>query len=272
MDTERWRAAIGPRADDYLKRFEKIKRAGGGWSPGWNSAACLHSTGWFWYRRMYGWALLNFFGPVLLLVLLGFVNMLLVFVDEWIGPNRNLGTQVAMTAIGYLVAVFVPGYLATVFVLLPVYADSIYFRHLKRKNLTATRPSAWTALGAFGLALVPLLLPLVAIPEYQYRADRERVIEGVLTASALKSPITEFYERHKRLPDPQEAAQFRHSSPMNFTASVGWDAARKAIVATMGERFNGKRFEIAAEERDGALVWTCRTIDLEPKYLPGACR
>ncbi len=261
MEPERWRAAIGPRADSYLKKFEKIERAGGGCVPGWNLAACLHSTGWFWYRRMYGWALLNFFGPVLIPVL---ILMPLSFVSLWMGSDGTI-FDTAVKIIG-------TAYLATVFVLLPVYADSIYFHHLTRTNLAATRPSAWTALGAFGIALVPFVPVLVMVQEYEYRANREKVIEGVLTASALKAPVAEFYEKHKRLPDPQEAAQFRYSSPMKFTASVGWDAARKAIVATVGEHFNGKRFEIAAEAKDGALVWTCRTIDLEPKYLPASCR
>ena len=259
MEPERWRAAIGPRADRYLKRFEKIERAGGGWVPGWNVAACLHSTGWFWYRRMYDWAWVNFFAPVLMLVPL-------VPVSIWMGPEVNLATAAAIIATGYL---------ATVFVLLPMYADSIYFRHLKkreRKDPAALRPSAWTALGAFGIALVPFVPVLVMVQEYEYRANREKVAEGVSIVATLQSPIAAFYETHKRLPDQREAAQFRHSSPMKFTASVGWDAARKAIVATLGEHFNGKRFEIAAQEKDGALVWTCRTIDLEPKYLSGACR
>jgi len=257
MEPERWRAAIGPRADHYLKTFEKIERAGGGWAPGWNLAACLHSTGWFWYRRMFGWAWLNFFAPLLM-------GVPLVLVSLWLGPEST-PTAAAIIATGYL---------ATVFVVLPVYADSIYLRHLKRerKDPVATRPSAWTALGAIVLALVPLVPVLVMVQEYEFRANREKVTEGVSIAAALKSPIAAFYEKHKRLPDAREAAQFRHASSMKFTASVGWDATRKAIVATMGERFNGKRFEITAEERDGALVWTCRTIDLEPEYLSASCR
>ena len=40
----------------------------------------------------------------------------------------------------------------------------------------------------------------------------------------------------------------------------------------MGEREQGKRFEIAAVEKDGALEWVCRTIDFEAKYLPASCR
>jgi len=40
-------------------------------------------------------------------------------------------------------------------------------------------------------------------------------------------------------------------------------------VVTM--RDDGKRFAMQATEKDGALVWTCHTIDLKLKYLPSTC-
>jgi nitrogen regulatory protein PII-like uncharacterized protein len=84
--------------------------------------------------------------------------------------------------------------------------------------------------------------------------------------------VTEFYQTEKRLPGVQEAEQFRHKEPMEHTASVAWDPARRAIVVTMGEPLDGKRFEIAAEEKQGALKWTCRSINLDPQRLPASCR
>jgi len=35
---------------------------------------------------------------------------------------------------------------------------------------------------------------------------------------------------------------------------------------------NGGRFEIAAQEKDGAIAWTCRPIDLALEMLPFSCR
>ena len=34
----------------------------------------------------------------------------------------------------------------------------------------------------------------------------------------------------------------------------------------------GKRFALYAAAKDGNLTWSCRSIDLETKYLPSACR
>ena len=255
--SERWRAAVGANAEHYMKHFERAERSDRGWVSGWNSAACLHSTGWFWYRRMYGWAVLNFFAPVLL-----FIGILVVGTS--LSPGANLDAPAA--AVAWI-------YLAMVFIAVPVFADSLYYRSLKRLGDRARPPSAWTGLGATVVGLVWIaLVILITIPAYGDYTPRAKVSEGASIAGGLKTPIAEFYEQHRRLPGPTEATQFAYREPMKYTASVGWDAARKAIVVTMADRFRGKRFEIAAEEKSGALVWTCRTIDLERKYLPGACR
>jgi hypothetical protein len=49
---ERLRAAIGPRADYYLRRWREMDEKGGKGS--WNWAACLFNTFWFAYRKMWG--------------------------------------------------------------------------------------------------------------------------------------------------------------------------------------------------------------------------
>ena len=256
MDPEALRAAIGRNATHYLAHFERMQRSGRTWLPGWNSAAFLHSTGWFWYRRMYGWALLNLAAPVLLL-------LLLVFVVRWLVPaDEGMDAVAAYAFVAYLVLVFL---------VLPVFADSLYLRGLLRARAPKP-PSAWTALGTLLIVALPGGLAYVAAAaqiEYQQRA---RVTEGVAAAASLKAPIAEFYAERRRLPGPAEAAQFRYAEKLQHTAAVGWDPARRSIVATMGERFGGRSFEFAAQEKDGALEWTCRPIDLEPKLLPLSCR
>lgn len=49
---ERLRAAIGPRADYYLRRWRAMGESGKGYS--WNWAACLLNVFWFAYRKMWG--------------------------------------------------------------------------------------------------------------------------------------------------------------------------------------------------------------------------
>lgn len=49
---ERLRAAIGPRADYYLRQWREMDESGKSYS--WNWAACLLSVFWFAYRKMWG--------------------------------------------------------------------------------------------------------------------------------------------------------------------------------------------------------------------------
>lgn len=52
-DEARLRAAIGPRADYYLRHWAAMRA--GGKAYDWNWAACLINVFWFAYRKMWGW-------------------------------------------------------------------------------------------------------------------------------------------------------------------------------------------------------------------------
>ena len=95
--------------------------------------------------------------------------------------------------------------------------------------------------------------------------------ESVSLAASLKQPFTDFYHERKRLPAPHEAEKFRIDGG-KYTQSVVYDAEKRMIVVTMGDPFKDQRFAMHAEEKSGTISWTCRTIDLDPKYLPAACR
>jgi hypothetical protein len=205
---------------------------------------------------MYAWSLLNLIAPVLALALL-------VFVVQWLVPEGDMGIAVAVTGVIYALVVFL---------LLPLYADSLYLYRLKREGKAPKPPSVFTALGALLLIVVPGYIVYASAQAQLEYAPRERASEGLSRAQALKTSVAEFYANERRLPGPQEAAKFRDTDPMKFARSVGWDAERRAIVAILGERDGGKRFEIAAVEKDGALEWVCRTIDFDAKYLPSSCR
>ena len=253
---EKLRAGLGRNAGHYLRHFERMQSSGRTWVPGWNFAAFLHSTGWFWYRRLYGWALLNLVAPLLLL-------MLLIFVVQWFVPEGSMGFAMAAAGIAYL---------GLSFVLAPLYADSLYLYRRKRGGSAPRPPSLLTAFGALLLIVIPAWMIYVsAQAQYEYHG-REQVAEAARIAGELRVPVAEFHQQHGRLPGPQEAARFQHAEKMRYTASVGWDAGRGAIVATMAERFKDRRFEMAATAKDGKLEWTCRPIDLDPKYLRADCR
>ena len=256
---ERWRAAIGANADRYLQRFRRIREAGG-WAAGWNMAAFLHSTGWFWYRRMYGWAGFNALAPFLVLALLLAIGM--------VAPRSSLDSIAAIAGLLYAVAVFI---------LIPLIADSIYYRQLANRladpRATPRPPSAMTLVGAVGMGVLWLCIVYVGVaPMYADYTPRAKVSEAVLAASATRTEVTDFFKKERRLPGLAEAGRFRAERPSKYVETVAYEPAEKRIVVTLREVQPGKRFAIYAAAQGDTLSWTCRTIDLENKYLPGACR
>jgi Tfp pilus assembly protein PilE len=120
-----------------------------------------------------------------------------------------------------------------------------------------------------------VILVALGIPAYQGFRPRALISEAVIDGSALKFKVAQFYEKHRKLPELAEAAALQlRPSDLKRAQSVVWDAAGRLVVVTVSEPKSqmGKRFALYAEERDGMLVWTCRTIDLDVKYLPGSCR
>ena len=260
MDSESIRAAVGPHADYYLGQFEKFERAGR-WAPTWNWPAFFCSTAWFSYRRMPGYSALNFFLPIVFMFLAGLAS--------------------ARDAFGLVFA----GYLATAYVLIPMYANALLHARLRarvseaaaaeearKKRLlrpTSASQAMLAALLGYGL---PTLLALVAVPMYADYTPRAKISEGISLAGAMKGDINDFYAQNKRLPAAQEAQAF--TVPQGkYTRSVVYDAQKKMITVTMKDpSFEDRRLALYAEEKGGNVVWTCRTIDIEQKYLPGTCR
>jgi type IV pilus assembly protein PilA len=255
---ERWRAAIGANADRYLQRFRRIRDAGG-WAPGWNMAAFLHSTGWFWYRRMYGWAGFNVLAPFLVLALLLAIGLAV--------PRSNLDLLATIVGLSYVIAVFV---------LIPLIADSIYYRRLGARladpRAAPRPPSALTLVGALGMGILWLCIVYIGVaPMYADYGPRARVSEAVLAASQMRTEVSEFFAKEQRLPRTEEAGRFRAEPTSKYVQSMAYEPAEKRIVVTLREVQPGKRFALYAAAQDGNLNWTCRTIDLDRKYLPSAC-
>jgi type IV pilus assembly protein PilA len=258
-----YQQAIGPRSEYYVRQFEKFERAGDRWVATWNWPAFFFSSAWFAYRRMSARSLLNFLLPVLFILTSYLVSE---------GVSR------------FVVAA---GYFTVAFVFIPMYANLFYYRYLKaqiagvavgaddkaaRKSL---RPPSFgsgveAALTGVFVFVIPWFL-LTAPAMYADYTPRAKISETVSLAASLKQPIAAFYEEHKRLPAPHEAEKFRVNAG-KYAQSVAYDAGKRMILVTLGDRFKDQRFAIHAEEKDGTIAWTCRTIDVDPKYLPAACR
>ena len=210
-----FRQAIGPRAEYYLEQFAKFERAGGRWVVTWNWPAFFFSCAWFAYRRMGGRSLLNFFLPILFIVM----------------SHVLVGSDLQLLVMA--------GYLALAFVVIPMYANTLYYRNLKaliarvaasaddskaRKLLRP--PSFVTVIEACLSAVLVFLVPwffLVAPAWYADYTPRAKVADGVAIAASLGRSIKEFYEDNKRLPANHEAEKFRVDGG-KYTQSVIYDA------------------------------------------------
>lgn len=120
-----------------------------------------------------------------------------------------------------------------------------------------------------------VILLLFLIPAYQGTRSKTLIAETFKEGFDLKTRLEEFYDKQHKLPLDAEAKVFQMGpSDLNRAQSVVWDPVGRRIIIAVDkpQSESGKRFTLHAEERDGTLTWTCRTIDLEVKYLPASCR
>ena len=131
----------------------------------------------------------------------------------------------------------------------------------------------WLGRAAIGIAVLVMALFVVRGSCSGYDS-RRHVNEAMGEAAPLKARIEEFHREHRRLPQTGEAAALRlQEASLSSARRIEWSGANRMLVITMGrEPYANKRFGWAARERDGALEWTCRPIDIDAKHLPADCR
>ena len=121
------------------------------------------------------------------------------------------------------------------------------------------------------------ILAAIAIPAYQDYIARSQVSEGVATASAIKTSITEFYQSQAAYP---AANVFDTADGGRYTASATHDA-NGVITVTMraaaptSAAIQGDTFTLSPTLNaggDNIVNWTCAVDTLAAKYLPSGCQ
>jgi Tfp pilus assembly major pilin PilA len=121
--------------------------------------------------------------------------------------------------------------------------------------------------------ILVIVAVFVVIPEYQGYRPRSIVADAINDSMPLRARIEEFYRKSQTFPEGAEAAAFRLERDLTESRSVVWSPAERMLVVTMGDNMHrGKRFGWKPVPSSSGLEWKCSTIDLEPKYLPAACR
>ena len=265
-------AYVGPKRAEYYKaRFEKI--AGGSGSIGWHWPAFFFTSAWLLYRKMWLYALMYI---IVIPFALGFVlGMIGVFMNE-------------DTAVGlyYLV------YFLYAFVLMPMFANRLYYGHVKSKvdkisslNLSEGQMAEELARkgGTSWLGFIFLIIPIIgilaaiAIPAYNDYTVRAQVSEGLSLAGGAKAAVTEYYLDNDSLPADNEQAGIAEAGAINgyYTRSV--TVIDGDIVVEFGGSnasyiIQGKTLLLRPETQGGQVTWNCSSIDVPRAHLPAACR
>jgi type IV pilus assembly protein PilA len=118
------------------------------------------------------------------------------------------------------------------------------------------------------------ILAAVAIPAYQDYVARSQVAEGMATAGAVKTGITEFYTAQGAYPP---ANQFDVTEGGRYTATAVHDDAGIITVtlrnaAPVNTSVRGFQFTLRPTLTNNQITnWTCETGG-DAKYLPAGCQ
>jgi Tfp pilus assembly major pilin PilA len=190
-DDEYLETAIGhSNLDYYLQRFEKFSSGRG--LASWNWPAFFVPLVWMLYRKMWVYALVNFFAVPIAV----FAIFFLLFVA--LPPT-------AAAVVGWTIQ------LAIAFVLIPMYANALYYRTVRNRiadakayrgdrekqlrMLASTGGTSNAALIVVVIMIVPTIgiLAAIAIPAYQDYTTRAQVSEGLSLAAAAKAGVAEAF-------------------------------------------------------------------------------
>ncbi|MEJ2128762.1 MAG: pilin [Woeseiaceae bacterium] len=270
-------AYIGPKNTDYYARkFEKFQSGGG--SISWNWPAFFISSVWLLYRKMW---LLAFLYWIVLPFSLSFLS---TFVTLMVDASPIAG-ELAYYGLYFLIA----------FILLPMFANRLYFAHAKRKadkvaGIISSEEQQAIELARIGgtsnvaLVVAPLfiimligILAAIAIPAYQDYTIRAQVSEGLNLAGGAKAAVTEYYQDTGSLPADNMAAGLADPQQIsgNYVASIFVDDG--VIVVTYGGQahtiLSGNSIVLSPDTTNaGVITWDCGSATIQPKHLPAACR
>lgn len=188
-------AFVGPKyAEFYASKFEQFERGG---SASWNWPAFFVASLWLLYRKMWAYALSYWF---LLPIVLAFVAGVI-----------SAGQSDSMSALVAFNAVYYGAWSIISLVLLPMFANRLYFRHAKKKmakialrfpdreqqSLELARAGGTSSVIIIVLPILAIfilgILAAIAIPAYQDYTIRAQVSEGLSLSAAAKAAVAEYY-------------------------------------------------------------------------------
>lgn len=266
---EYYEAALGYKnIDYYLPRFNRFELQSINIS--WNWTAFFISFYWLLYRKMWLYALLYFLFPIPFGILIGIFSL-----------NSDANVVFAYSL------VFV-----VMFILFPMYANTLYYRHVNKKILKIKNRSnnkekqlrilvteggtSWAPL--IILIITPFIvgmLAAIAIPAYQDYTTRARISEGLVLAKDYQHQVDTYFSLNQKLPNSNIEIEMTEEVATSYIASISVIKNGKVVITyANNEQINGKSIVLTPSVNDeNSIVWKCNSADFTKKiFLPPNCR
>ncbi len=259
-DWSKYESVVHQRWQYYAPQFERFAR--GQWLS-WNWAAFVATLAWLRYRKLYAWSWVYFFvsTPFLLAV-----SLMVVRGDDC---ERALDP----TPSSVIVLMVLP-FLFLQWILAPLVANPLYFRHVRTK-IGKTKRTTGTGgyIGALVLQAFVVIGVNVAVIGYAPFVYSSMVSEGILLASATEVPLQNYLNEHRRLPARIDEVTGKVSGKYVDRLVLESDGTIRAIFGNKARKLSGHTVSFVPARKDGRIVdWVCRSSDLPNRCLPISCR
>lgn len=266
--TEYYEAAVGyKKVDYYLNKFKHYDDSGT--SVSWNWSAFFVSFYWLLYRKMWFLALLYFLLPIT------------------VGIMQAILSQISSVAVNLLNLLFLAG----IFVIFPMYANGLYYRHVKRnikkainytsdedKRLRMIAADGGTSAVALIVVIIFLFIPIIGIlaaitiPAYHDYTIRARIIEGLTISTPYQIGVSDYVLKNRKFPQSTIDLGITQDVHSKFVRNIGIENGMIIITFTGTSEIEGKSVVYKPSISNNNVVWECRGVDIQPKYLPSKCR
>ncbi len=274
-DEEYYRAILGAKNQEYylehFSRFDDERKI----SPTWNWSAFLVTFYWLLYRKMWRNAAIYFVLPYILMLLFLVVG------------------AVAGGAVGFVVTLGYFAYLAAVFVVIPMYANGLYYQQCKKtiETVRSTTQGTQRQLGELAgkggtshaayifiliITFVAIIgiLAAIAIPAYQDYMTKARMAQAATVGRAATEYVDNYFSQYRSIPRSLDAANFMSSLPPSVK-EVSVDSQVGTITITMKgpTAIEDKSLKFVPSIEGGDhLNWICMSEQIQDRYLPLDCR
>lgn len=268
------KAVIGPKNKNYyLSHFQRFS-SNNKFSATWHWPAFFLTFYWFLYRKMWLAAFIYFMLPYVLIMPLAFMIA---------SVEGDAGEAVA--GLCYLL------YWLATFVVPPLYANALYYRHCNKKIdeakavfkdpqrqlglLSAKGGTSKVILFVILILLIPVIgiLAAIALPAYQEYITRENMFQAETTGNSAAALVTEHYYQTQTLPESLEALGFAPVLPPSVQ-EIGFNSDNGTVSIIMAKSpVAGKTLLLVPSlDENNKLVWQCMSEDILNRYLPPHCR